>query len=277
MDNAYVYGLKQVALIVGRKDSKVLIGTIINYDCLLQESDGKVIEKIKDISLLWACDDSKVIPDNVFSIAKDIKSINGEETLYDTLKLWKKMYSDISILPQLTLKRIIPSTHAKWNATKGGSDTITKLVDDCYIHPPRNYTNFESVPSCCCNSNLLATTLKLNQITSASKDLSNTYPSMQHFHNAASHRATFKKFLLMASDLFRKEGEELDTKDKDHDEEQQGHQGATTRTAHHQQNRPALRTTRLRSNNRMTSAEELDFASKKTFQTPIKAKKKQIE
>jgi hypothetical protein len=249
LHHAYVYGLKRVALIVGRKDSKVLSGTIINYDCLLQESYGKVIEKIKNISLLWAYNGSKVIPDDVLSIAKDIKVINGEETLYGTLKLWKKMYSDPSILPRPTLQRIIPSTHAKWNATKGGSDTITKLVDDCFIHPPRNYTNFESVASSRCISNLLATTLKLYQIISANKDLSATYPSMQHYRNAASHRATFKKFLLMASDLFRKEGEELDTNDNDNDV-QQGHHGATTRPARYQQSRPALRTTRLRSNNR---------------------------
>jgi hypothetical protein len=110
LHHAYVYGLKRVALIVGRKDSKVLSGTIINYDCLLRESYGKVIEKIKNISLLWAYNGSKVIPDDVLSIAKDIKVINVEETLYGTLKLWKKMYSDPSILPRPTLQRIIPTT-----------------------------------------------------------------------------------------------------------------------------------------------------------------------
>ena len=208
LHHAYVYGFKRVALIVGRKDSKVISGTVVNYDSSLRESYGRVIEKIKDISLNWAYDfTNKLIPDDVLSIAKDVKTINGEETLYGALKLWKTMFDNTSMLPRPTLKRIIPRTHAQWNSTKGGSDTITKLVDDCFIHPPRIYTNFESVAVGRCISNLFATVLKLFHVTSASHSL-DTYASMLHYRNAASHRATFKRLLLMSHDQFKKEGED---------------------------------------------------------------------
>ena len=115
-----------------------------------------------------------------------MSEINGKETLYRALKLWKVMFSDPSILPFPAIKRIIPSSHAHWNATKGGSDTETKLVDDCFLKPPRLYTNNESTSFSCTTSNLLAVSLRLYQIISAKDDIY-VYPTMYHYCNVASH------------------------------------------------------------------------------------------
>lgn len=145
-DHAYVYGVDKVALIVGERNGGVISGTVVNFDWDLQDCYGNVVDEIKKIALEWAYDEStKVIPENIVTLSDEIATINEKEALYGSFKLWRCMFfSDPSVLPRTTLKRIIPTTHAKWNATKGGSDTITKIVDDCYVHPPRIYTNFET-------------------------------------------------------------------------------------------------------------------------------------
>ena len=74
-------------------------------------------------------------------------TVNCKEVLYSSVKLWKRMFDNTSILPRPTLSRIIPRSHAKWNTGKPGSDTITKIVDDCSFIPPKEYTNYESKAS----------------------------------------------------------------------------------------------------------------------------------
>ena len=178
------------------------------------------------------------------------------------------MFDDPSILPRPALQRIIPTTHAQWNATKGGSDTITKLVDDCYIHPPRIYTNFESVAVSRCISILLSTIFKLFQIISAKDDL-DTYPSMENYCNAASHRATFKRILRMIYVVFKEEAEEL------------SECSSRTRNGEVLQDRTNLpqrrQQRRVRFNDSTTVPQQMDFAPDKTFHTPVKAKKKQMD
>ena len=136
-----------------------------------------------------------VLPNDVISMSYKIKMINGKEAIYGAVKLWREMYSNPTILPRPSLLRIIPSTHAQWNATKGGSDNVTKIADDCFAKPPRNLTNFESVAFCRCISNLLVAVLKLYHSLSAKDDVASKHPSLQHYRNAASHRLTYKKLL----------------------------------------------------------------------------------
>jgi hypothetical protein len=156
---------------------KVISGTVIDYDENLLDDYGRVLKKLKDIALLWAYDSPVIttIPDNVIDISEQIPAINGKETLYGSLKLWKAMFSNPTILPRPALQRIIPSTHAKWNATKGGSDTVTKLVDDCFVKPPRPYTNFETVAVGRCISNLLATVFY--QLVTSKENLQDFLPN----------------------------------------------------------------------------------------------------
>ena len=190
--HAYVYGLKKVALIAGKKDSKIINGTIVSDTVL--KGYGKVVKDLKDLSLQWAYEDGnsiKELPESVIRLSNKVPTINGPDALFTSLKLWKIMFHDTSILPRPTLKRIIPATHAYWNSTKKESDTIRKLVDDCFLHPPHNYTNFESTAVSRCISIQLATVLRLHQILHAKTNL-DTYPSIDHFHNACSHMMSLK-------------------------------------------------------------------------------------
>lgn len=201
LHHAYVYGFNLVAHVVGGLSAQILSATVVNYDNSLLDAYGEVVATLKDEILNWAYTDIEaaniVIPNNIIQISKDIPTINGKEALYGTVKLWKHMYSDPTILPRSVLQRIIPISHAKWNANKGSSDTTTKLVDDCHVKPPRCYTNFEVVASMRSFSNLCATILHLFHVISAKKDILQAYPSLQHYRNAASHRCTYQKMLRM--------------------------------------------------------------------------------
>ena len=139
LHHAYVYGLERVALVVGTKSGKVVSGTVINFSFDLHESYEKVIDTLKNKALLWAYQPVTTIPNDVIQAAQNVPMINGTEALYGALKLWQTMFpqDDLSHLPRPALQRILPSTHAQWNATKGGSDTVTKIVDDCFLNPPR--------------------------------------------------------------------------------------------------------------------------------------------
>jgi len=186
--------------------------------------------------------------------------------LYGTLKLWRTMFSDPSILPYPVIQRIIPSYHAQWNATKGGSDTVTKLVDDCYAKPPRFYTtNFESVAFSRCISILAVAILKLYHATTVKDNLYQSYPSIQHARNAASHRLTYKNLLRRLHRILQVEVNSA----KNGDKENQGTQDTVLVT----QPEERLRR-RVRAQGLSTVPDHLSFAHARTFETP---KKQQVQ
>jgi hypothetical protein len=47
--------------------------------------------------------------------------------------------------PFPSFERLIPAIYAFWNIVKGGSETTTKLMDDCVTKIPKVQTNAESV------------------------------------------------------------------------------------------------------------------------------------
>ena len=209
LHHAFVYSFDKVVLIVGDNGGKVINATVVTYDTTTLESYGKVIETLKEKVLGWAYNEyddvsDVLIPENIVNLCNDISAINCREALYSNLKLWKRMFQDTFILPRPTLTRIIPRSHAKWNTGKPGSDTITKIVDDCVFTPPKEYTNYESKASGRCFSNLTSAILRMFQISTAKKDFTRFYPTLDHYRNAASHRCTHKKLLRTIHRIYKK-------------------------------------------------------------------------
>lgn len=264
LHHAYVYNFSRVALVVGDSSGNVLSATVVEFDDVLLEAYGNVLKNLKDKTLGWAYDETEasdiVIPNEVLAIGKKVPTINGKEAFYGTVKLWKKMFADTEILPRPVLQRIIPRSHAKWNANKGGSDTVTKLADDCQAVPPRCWTNFETVASSRCFSNLCVAILHLYHTVSAKKNFATFYPTLQHYRDAASHRITFKKMLRHIRIYFKEEVF------KPLAELQPG-----VENVQQVQRRP----TRVRHNGIVP--DQLEFAPPKTFLTPKKARRRVIE
>ncbi len=271
LHHAYVYGFKTVALVIGNKGGKVICGTFVDYENEFMESYGKVLKKLKDDNLKWAYnnygdDDAFAtlqIPDDILAIADKIPTINGSEALYGTLKLWHQMFHNPSRLPLPILKKIIPTSHAKWNACKGGSDTITKLIDDCICKPPKQHSNNQAACICRCIANLTATILRLYQMTTAKKDLARGYPSLQHYCNAASKQCTYQQ---MCRKLYRTckliiESIESQERSVEFSEE------AVDR-------RRPIRHRRKKYNNTLPVL--MDFAPSRTYKTPKKASLRKV-
>ena len=267
LHHAYVYDFAKVVHVVGDNSGKVINATIVDYDPSLLSAYGDVITTLKDEVLFWAYDDTTdasdiVIPQNIVDICVELPNVNCVEALYSTVKLWKRMFHDTDILPLPSLQRIIPRSHAKWNAGKPGSDTITKIVDDCVFTPPKLYTNFESRASGRCFSNLCASILRLFQIASSNhQNFENKYPTLRHYLDAASHRFTYKKVLRILYSNFKEEVKKL----------------SAAGTNNGQMQPSATPSSQQVTFNGQTVSDKLDFASVKTFKTPKKAKKRMIE
>lgn len=262
LHHAYTYGFEKVALIIGDSSGKVINGTIIEYANEIHNNYREVLDELKNIALSWAYSDGDpsliTIPDEVLSISEQVPTINGEETLYGQLKLWKVMFDDPAVLPMPVITRILPCAHAEWNATKGGSDTVTKINDECVLKPPRCYVNLNSMATSRCITNLLVSLFKLYQLTTAKKDIT-FYPSLKHFRNAASSRSSFKTFLRMVYGVCKKEVRGAPQLiEEDAEQTEQGR---------------ALRSTRING----IIPEKMTFAVKPTFKTPKRGKRQQIE
>ena len=159
------------------------------------EEDGNDTNNIS-ISTLYATK----IPDQVIEVAVEAGSnIPDSKTLYSAFKLWLAMFSNTSILPLPSLKRVIPQYHAKWNATKSGSDTTTKLMDNLSIRQP--HINLETAAVCRLLHLGFVFIHRINAIFTANEDLN--YPTITHFRNAASHdRSTYYETIVEMYRIF---------------------------------------------------------------------------
>ena len=224
LQHAYVYDFETVVLAISDSQSTLIRSVIIDYTTELKNHFGEVLKVLKTLSLDWAYsttneDDnsnnnrsnhstnrtSKIIkiPEHIFEIAKDIKTINGRQTLQGTANLWFTLTRLPKPFPSFL--RLIPAIYAFWNAVKkGGSDTTTKLMDDCIIRVPKPHLNAETVAVTRLISILLVLVHRLNQVFTANKDHS-IYPSLYHYRVAASRRATFHVSILKCKKIFEQE------------------------------------------------------------------------
>ena len=157
---------------------------------------------LKQIALEWAyptgVSPTRVevlpIPEEIANVAETIPNINGFDTLQGTANLWFSMTKLPKPFP--SLQRLIPAIYAFWNAVKGGSDTTTKLMDDCLIQIPKRHMNTKTVAISRCISLILVLNHRLMQVISCQRDNPDDYPSLVHYRHAASARLTYHRTLL---------------------------------------------------------------------------------
>ena len=213
LQHAYVYNLKKIVYLVGDNHSAIIQGIVVEFEPSLLYDYGRVLFSLKEIVFNWipvynneseedGNDTNNIsistlyatkIPDQVIEVAVEAGSnIPDSETLYSAFKLWLAMFSNTSILPLPSLKRVIPQYHAKWNATKSGSDTTTKLMDNLSIRQP--HVNLETAAVCRLLHLGFVFIHRINAIFTANGDLN--YPTITHFRNAASHRSTYYETIV---------------------------------------------------------------------------------
>lgn len=224
LQHAFVYDLDTVVLAISDAHSEIINSVIIDFSPEIKRHFGTVLKEMKKITLDWLYPDNDEIapvnrrraqvvqiPDNVFRIAKEVRAINGDEALQGTVNLWRTL-SDIPA-PFPSFARLIPAVYAFWNATKGGSDTTTKLMDQCNLQLP--HANMETVASTRCLMIVLVLNHRLFQLLSANNNL-NAYSSLFHYRKAASKRCTFHCTIIHCYDVFK---DRLDTLQKEANKE----------------------------------------------------------
>ena len=211
MQHAYVYNLDTVILAITDKQSELILSAIIDYSTELRMHFGNVLKDLKEISLDWVYDTLPVegetnrrrqvvtIPQEIIDISKTVKTINGIHTLQGTVNLWMSMCSVPKPFP--SFRRLLPAIYAFWNSVKGGSDTTTKLMDDCNVQVPKVHMNTETVAITRLIQFLNVLNHRVMQTFSAKSNL--PYPSLKHYRKAASDRQTYHGTLMISSDAFR--------------------------------------------------------------------------
>ena len=207
LQHAFVYDFPAVVLAISDNQSELIRSLVIDYTSELKESFGEVLKDLKETSLDWAYpvltqrQQVVTIPDEIFAIADSIPTINGHETLQGTANLWLAMCKLPKPFPSFL--RLIPAIYAFWNAVKGGSDTLTKLMDDCILRVPKCHLNPETAAITRMIMLILTLCHCLFQVISTNSHLN--YPSLHHYRAAASAWTTFHVSLLQCNQIFKAE------------------------------------------------------------------------
>ncbi len=226
LQHSFVYSFESVVLAIADSQAELIRSLIVDFSPQLRQNFGKVLKDIKDFALSWAYPEDEEqeeqeeegaprrrrnrrnkihrmeIPDDVFKIGDTVPEINGREVLQGTANLWLAMVKTTKPFP--TFARIIPAMYAYWNAVKGGSDTGTKLMDDCILRIPKAHLNPETVAMNRLMFLVFVSCHRLSQVFSAKEDLSQ-YDSLFHYRKAASDRSTYQCTLLKSYHFFERQ------------------------------------------------------------------------
>lgn len=213
LQHAYVYDFPSVVFAISDDNGELIRSLVVDFSTELKDAFGTVLKDLKELTLEWAYPtivgrpQVVNIPEEIFKISEDIPTINGHETLQGTANLWLAL----SKLPKPypSFKSFIPGIYAYWNSVKGGSDTATKLMDDCVLRIPRMHLNPESVSITRLIMLLFVTFHRLFQVHTS--DPQNNYPSLQHYRNAATHRTSFHFSILECYGAFKGALDKLQT------------------------------------------------------------------
>ena len=160
-------------------------------------------------ALSWAYQqaDNPLPKEDIEIVLASSKTINFESFL-GYFHLWSYVYEKLP-LPIPQLERIIPYVLSQWNAIKGGSDTITKLLWLNMYDPPCNTPQSHAVARMLLLGNVIVH--RLSHFFTAKMDLSSSYPSLKHFRKAASSRSTFHDTLLQIVNFLKKKDKTSDS------------------------------------------------------------------
>jgi hypothetical protein len=209
LHHAFVYDVRYVLLLMGNDTADIISGIFVKFDISLKEAWKCVLRDMGRLSLKWAYYDGTRNGPNfdrefIDPVLARIKLHNKKDGALDfaSFHQWVLLWYDIRFrkaLPLPPIARIIPFAISMWNAFKGGSDTLTKLIWNADYDPPTDDIQAHAVARLL----LLSVTVihRLRHMATAKADL-NFYRSLRHYRNAANKRASFHKTLLDLSMRF---------------------------------------------------------------------------
>ena len=203
LHHAYTYESPRCFLVIG--DKRSYLGSILmTIPGKLLDAYEEILNYLYEKVYKWAYVPSEeddetlpLVPESVYKAfdSKKLKHVKmTKEAFLCHFGLWRSVTSAIFnerhstiLLPIPKTARIVPFNVAAWNSLKGGSDTITKLIEIC-----REKIGVRTENNVACARLLLyyaVTFHRCYQILSSAEDL-NVYGTLYHWRNAASHRST---------------------------------------------------------------------------------------
>ena len=134
LHHVYTHDARTGVLLVG--NTKTLMhGVYVDYPGELLNAYGDIIDYLYNCHLSWAYGPLKDVPTNTIMAVLESTEMSSykvdEEAFWNHFKLWRSINGpNVNVkFPLPPCDRLIPYQHSLWNASKGGGDTITKLID----------------------------------------------------------------------------------------------------------------------------------------------------
>lgn len=166
-------------------------GVWVHFDEDLLVDYGDVLRYIYRTALSWAYEREAPFPkEEVEEALKSFKNVDYDSFI-GLFYLWRFVSTRLS-LPIPRLQRIVPSVVSHWNAIKGGSDTITKLLWSNKHDPPSQSTQSRAISRML----MLCAVIVHRLYHICTSKAVEQYPSLRSFRVAASKRCTFHQTCL---------------------------------------------------------------------------------
>ncbi|KAL7459870.1 hypothetical protein ACHAWC_011885 [Mediolabrus comicus] len=140
LHHAYTYSRKRTTLLVGGPDGKLLYGIIVTFEDDVLNAYGQVLDFLYNsgLHLFYAAEKAGDLPlDTIKNVIDNDDTLKGNYTLGDLVtsalicnELLPGNRSGVQH-PLPACNTLIPYEYALWNVSKGGSDTVTRLIWNC--------------------------------------------------------------------------------------------------------------------------------------------------
>jgi hypothetical protein len=206
LHHVFCYGAKRGLLLVG-DNKKILCGFVVDFQEDLLRSWEKVVLFLYERGLKWAYESP--FPEDLISKAVEVDQLATLKLDLHSVKTTLGLWRAFNVEPASHIKfplpkcdKIIPYPHSFWNTVKGGSDTITKLIDT--VEEQLGVRT----PSSCTSARLMLLFVvayqRALQVMTSKEDLE-AYGTLYHFRHAASRRFPVFKVLDLIGDMFQEQ------------------------------------------------------------------------
>ena len=217
--HAYTYGADKCILVVG-SNRKLMYVVEVSFPPSLLSAYDSVVRSMYEQYFAFFYDvtlEESSFPANKIKLALEQKNAGkkkGDQVSYHAFLTNYMLWRSLNVTPDVRsikfplppMDRFLPCQNAEWNLSKGPSDTLTKLFDECEEHIPIRTAQTVAVARFLAVS--MAAFHRSHQIMTSKRDVM-SYKTLDGFRRAANNRASFKESLQQLSDFINHELEKL--------------------------------------------------------------------